>query len=131
MKRGFRVWVLLALSIVLMSGAASGEDKVGYIGALTGDTAVWGQAGLNGMKLTAQKVNDTGGVLGYKIEVLVQDGKGKPEDSLNALSKLIDEGVIAVAAARVSTGDLLRLFTSTLSTVAMSSFSPRFARPSV
>ena len=84
MKRGFRVWVLLALSIVLMSGAASAEDKVikiGYIGALTGDTAVWGQAGLNGMKLTAQKVNDTGGVLGYKIEVLVQDGKGKPEDS--------------------------------------------------
>lgn len=105
MKRGFRVWVLLALSIVLMSAAASGEDKVikiGYIGALTGDTAVWGQAGLNGMKLTAQKVNDTGGVLGYKIEVLVQDGKGKPEDSLNALSKLIDEGVIAVVGTNFS-----------------------------
>lgn len=105
MKRGFRVWVLLALSIVLMSGAASAEDKVikiGYIGALTGDTAVWGQAGLNGMKLTAQKVNDTGGVLGYKIEVLVQDGKGKPEDSLNALSKLIDEGVIAVVGTNFS-----------------------------
>ena len=61
-----------------------------------------GQAGLNGMKLTAQKVNNTGGVLRYKIEVLGQDGKGKPEDSLNALSKLIDEGVITVVGTNFS-----------------------------
>lgn len=96
----------LALSVFVAFAApgmaAEKVIKIGYIGALTGDTAVWGQAGLNGMKLTAKKVNDAGGVLGSTIEVIGMDGKGKPEDSLNALSKLIDMGVIAVVGTNFS-----------------------------
>ncbi len=96
----------LALSVFVAFAApgiaAEKVIKIGYIGALTGDTAVWGQAGLNGMKLTAKKVNDAGGVLGSAIEVIGMDGKGKPEDSLNALSKLIDMGVIAVVGTNFS-----------------------------
>ena len=32
--------------------------KIGYVGALSGDTALWGQAGLNGMELTASQLNE-------------------------------------------------------------------------
>ena len=69
--------------------------KIGYVGALSGETAVWGQAGLNGMKLTAKEINDKGGILGKKIEVIGLDGQGKPIDSVNAFKKL-QEDVLAV-----------------------------------
>lgn len=104
MKKCFLLGLALLVFVAFAAPGVAAEKviKIGYIGALTGDTAVWGQAGLNGMKLTAKKVNDAGGVLGSTIEVIGMDGKGKPEDSLNALSKLIDMGVIAVVGTNFS-----------------------------
>jgi branched-chain amino acid transport system substrate-binding protein len=65
--------------------------RIGYVGALSGDTSLWGQTGLNGLYLTADKINAEGGVLGKKIEIIGLDGRGDPQDSVNALNKLIDE----------------------------------------
>lgn len=77
--------------------------KIGYVGALSGDTAVWGQAGLNGMKLAAKEINEKGGILGKKVEIVGMDGKGNPVDSVNALKRLIDEEkVIAVVGTNFS-----------------------------
>ena len=77
--------------------------KIGYVGALSGETALWGQAGLNGMLMTAEKVNAAGGVLGRQIEVIGLDGRGDPQDSLNAFLKLIDEHkVVAVVGTNFS-----------------------------
>ena len=88
------------------SGAApSGGDtiKIGYVSALSGDTALWGQAGLNGMKLTAEEINANGGVLGKQIEIIGLDGMGQPMDSVNAYNKLVDEhGVVAVVGTNFS-----------------------------
>ncbi len=83
---------------------ASGETiKIGYVSALSGDTALWGQAGLNGMLLTAEKVNAAGGVLGKKIEVIGMDGRGDAQDSVNAYNKLVDEEkVVAVVGTNFS-----------------------------
>ncbi len=105
MKNNVVVAGIMALLLLVsaLPGAAS-EDviQIGYVGALTGDTAVWGQAGLNGMKMTADMVNAGGGVLGKKLEIVGMDGKGKPEDSLNALARLFDSGVIAVVGTNFS-----------------------------
>ena len=77
--------------------------KIGYVSALSGDTALWGQAGLNGMLLTAKKINAPGGVLGRQIEVIGLDGRGDPQDSVNAYNKLVDEyNVIAVVGTNFS-----------------------------
>ncbi len=88
------------LAAALLPGLGCGKKdsdviKIGYVGALSGETAVWGQAGLNGMKLTAKEINDKGGILGKKIEVIGLDGQGKPIDSVNAFKKL-QEDVLAV-----------------------------------
>lgn len=77
--------------------------KIGYVSALSGDTALWGQAGLNGMLMTAEKVNAAGGVLGRQIEVIGLDGRGDPQDSVNAYNKLVDEyKVVAVVGTNFS-----------------------------
>lgn len=83
----------------------SNEDtiKIGYVSALSGDTALWGQAGLNGMNLTLKDINANGGVLGKQIEIIGLDGKGEAADSVSAYKKLVDEyGVCAVVGTNFS-----------------------------
>ncbi len=84
--------------------APEGEPiKIGYVSALSGDTANWGQAGLNGMLMTAEKINAEGGVLGRPIEIIGVDGRGDPVDSVNAYRNLVDEhGVSAVVGTNFS-----------------------------
>lgn len=65
--------------------------KIGYVSALSGDTALWGQAGLNGMLLTAEKINAAGGILGRPVEIVGLDGKGDAADSVSAYKKLVEE----------------------------------------
>src|SRR5512133_2700491 len=108
MKMSKFVYGIVAIAMVAStlvgcaSQAKNDTIKIGYVGALSGDSAVWGQAGLNGMKLTAKEINDKGGILGKKIEIVGYDGQGKPADSVNAFNKLIDEGAIAVVGTNFS-----------------------------
>lgn len=92
--------VVLLASLVLSACAKKADDsviKIGYIGALSGETAVWGQAGLNGLQLTAKEINAAGGILGKQVEIIGLDGRGDPTDSVNAFRRLAtEEGVIAV-----------------------------------
>jgi branched-chain amino acid transport system substrate-binding protein len=92
--------VVLMASLVLSACAKKADDsviKIGYIGALSGETAVWGQAGLNGLLLTAKEINAAGGILGKQVEIIGLDGRGDPTDSVNAFRRLAtEEGVIAV-----------------------------------
>lgn len=78
--------------------AATDSDtiKIGYISDLSGATTLWGQAGLNGAMMAVEDINEKGGVLGKKIEVVAGDGKGEATDSVNALKKLItSDGIVA------------------------------------
>ena len=63
-KKGFVVLsaaLALTAGMVFSAGAAELDTenpiKIGYVGALSGDTALWGQAGLNGMELTAEMIS--------------------------------------------------------------------------
>lgn len=83
--------------------ASTETIKIGYVSALSGDTALWGQAGLNGMLLTAEKVNASGGILGRQVEVIGLDGKGDAADSVSAYKKLVDDyKVVAVVGTNFS-----------------------------
>ncbi|MDX9863647.1 MAG: ABC transporter substrate-binding protein [Anaerolineaceae bacterium] len=103
MRKSKLVSLMLVIIILAMSLTACGKKasddviKIGYVGALSGETAVWGQAGLNGMLLTAKEINEAGGILGKQVEVVGLDGRGDPTDSVNAFRRLAtEENVIAV-----------------------------------
>ncbi len=82
---------LLMFMVPLSAGAAEeGPIIIGYVGALSGDTALWGQAGLDGMNMAVADINAAGGVLGRELQVIGLDGKGEPMDSVNAFTSLID-----------------------------------------
>ena len=93
--------LLLAL-VMVFSLAACGQKakedtiKIGYIGDLSGGTALWGNAGKFGAMEAIEEINAAGGVLGKKLELVAMDGKGEAADSVNALRKLItDEHIVA------------------------------------
>ena len=110
MKKNVAVFAaVLGLSLSTVSGAFAQEldtenpIKIGYVGALSGDTALWGQAGLNGMELTAKQINEDGGILGREVQIIGLDGKGAPDDSVTAYKKLVEEeGVSAVVGTNFS-----------------------------
>ncbi len=99
MKKLLMVLLVLSITFTVFAGgnqegkASSDGDtiRIGYVSALSGDTALWGQAGLNGMLMTAKRINEAGGVLGKQIEIIGLDGRGDPQDSVNAYNKLVDE----------------------------------------
>lgn len=111
MKKRVLLGLTAALGLSLGLGtAALAEEldtenpvKIGYVGARSGDTALWGQAGLNGMELTAKQINEDGGILGREVQIIGLDGKGVADDSVTAYKKLVEEyGVCAVVGTNFS-----------------------------
>ena len=77
--------------------AAGATIKIGFLGALTGDVAMFGKPTLDGMKMAAEEVNAGGGVLGKKIEIVETDNRGDKQEGASVTQKLISrDGVVAI-----------------------------------
>ncbi len=66
------------------TGTTSGGGdtiKVGVYGDLTGQTSSFGQSTKNGVELAVEEINAAGGVGGKKIQLVVEDDQGRPEQA--------------------------------------------------
>jgi len=87
--------------------ADSAEILIGEYGALTGNEATLGISTQNGIDMAFDKVNTSGGVLGKKIRVFVEDDRGKPEEAQTVVTRLITKyGVSAILGEATSTRSL-------------------------
>ena len=76
---------------------AGNTVKIGFLGALTGDVAMFGKPTLEGMKMAAEEINAAGGVLGKKIEIVEADDRGDKQEGASVTQKLISrDGVQAI-----------------------------------
>ena len=79
------------------SKAAGDTVKIGFLGALTGDVAMFGKPTLEGMKMAAEEINAAGGVLGKKIEIVEADNRGDKQEGASVTQKLISrDNVVAI-----------------------------------
>ncbi|MDR2175430.1 MAG: ABC transporter substrate-binding protein [Synergistaceae bacterium] len=77
--------------------------KIGYLATLTGEGATWGQHERDAAMMAVKEVNEKGGLLGRPVELVCYDIKGKPEDGVNAIRKMIfDDKVVAVGGSNYS-----------------------------
>ncbi|MEL7649925.1 MAG: ABC transporter substrate-binding protein [Sedimentibacter sp.] len=97
------VSLLLILTMLLSAcgGTASAPAKetikIGWIGSLTGDQAVWGTCESNTVKMLIEEVNANGGILGKQVEGIYYDTKGDAAEAVNATKRLItQDGVVAI-----------------------------------
>ncbi|QEM69683.1 ABC transporter substrate-binding protein [Geobacter sp. FeAm09] len=77
--------------------AAGDTVKIGFLGALTGDVAMFGAPTLAGMKMAAEEINAAGGVNGKKIEIVEADDRGDKQEGASVTQKLISrDNVVAI-----------------------------------
>ena len=101
MKRVGQFAAVLAAAVSFFAwgteGFAAEPIKIGYMATLTGDGATWGQHERDGALLAVKDINAKGGLLGRPLELICYDVKGKPEEGVNAVRKLIyDDKVVAI-----------------------------------
>ncbi len=95
----------LLLGMVLLAPAAAEEKpiKIGYLAALTGDWAAYGQTEEKTARMAVDEINAQGGVLGRKLELVVYDFRTRAEDAVNAVRRMIEEDkVVAIVGANGS-----------------------------
>src|SRR6476469_7719840 len=87
-------------AIVLAAGvataAAQDSIKVGVIQPLTGAFAASGNYVANGAKIAADEINAKGGVLGKKLELVIEDNKSNPTEAAAVAEKLITRDKVPV-----------------------------------
>src|SRR5687767_5460219 len=80
-------------------GAEASADQIliGHYGSLTGSEATFGVSTDNGIKLAVEERNAAGGVKGKQIALKTYDNQGKAQESVTAVTRLIQQDkVVAV-----------------------------------
>jgi branched-chain amino acid transport system substrate-binding protein len=70
--------------------------KIGTIQPLSGAGAVGGKTALVGVQMAADRINNSGGINGRPIELVVADDESKPDVGRRKAEKLVDEDKIDV-----------------------------------
>jgi len=82
------------------------EILIGAVFAMTGPIASYGQESVNGIKMALDEVNKTP-INGKTIKLLVEDNKGEPVESANAVRKLIDINKVDLVLGSVASSNTL------------------------
>jgi len=96
-KRVCVLGVFLVMFVSFLAGPAFAADavKIGYLAALTGDWAAYGQTELKSAQLAVEEINSAGGVNGMKIELVPYDFRTRAEDAVNAVRRMIEEDKVS------------------------------------
>lgn len=73
-------------------GEASGDTiRLGWLGSLTGDGAVWGTCESQTLEMLVEQKNAEGGLLGKQIELIKYDTKGDANEAINVTTRLTSQ----------------------------------------
>lgn len=79
------------------SGNAVGDTiKIGLVTGITGSGAVYSEQMVNASQLAVEEINEAGGVLGKKLELITGDDKGSSEEAVTITQKMITQDQINV-----------------------------------
>src|SRR5690242_10073087 len=93
------VGLMATVAILAASGGlASAQDtiKIGVTQPLTGAFAASGNYVAQGAKIAEDEINAAGGVLGKKIQLIIEDNKSNPTEAVSTVEKLITKDKVPV-----------------------------------
>jgi branched-chain amino acid transport system substrate-binding protein len=93
--------------LLVQPAQAQKPVKVAMVNTSTGGAALFGLAGIEGAKIAVAELNEAGGVLGRKIELIVRDDGAKPDVGAREIRDVILREEVAVVFGPVSSGVLL------------------------
>lgn len=88
------------------AGAAYAADpiKIGVIGPFTGGSSSMGVSMRDGVRLAAEEVNKSGGVLGRQLQLVERDDEAKNERGVQISQELINNEKVTAAVGFINTG---------------------------
>ncbi len=115
-RKGLTVLFAMGLALVAWAagpllGPAGAQEpiKLGVVGPHTGPAAYDGLSTLVGARVAAQEINEAGGLLGRKVEIVAADTRGIPAESVSAYKKVVTQDKVVAL-------DCCWFSTSTIST---------------
>ena len=91
-----KLLALTALALFALGAAAQETIKVGVITDKVGPAKPYAEPATEGIAFGANEINRKGGVLGKKIELLIEDDQGRPDISAAMARKLVDAGAVFI-----------------------------------
>lgn len=96
MRRWIGFFVVVVFSAVTAPAYAQAPIKMAFLGGLGAPFAPWGIQVRDGMKMAVAELNEKGGVLGRKLELVERDDKNNASEGITAFRYLVErEGVVA------------------------------------
>jgi branched-chain amino acid transport system substrate-binding protein len=86
----------LVLALVSVTAYAQETIKIGVITDKVGPAKPYSEPTLEGIQFGTNEINSKGGVLGRKIELLIEDDQGRPDISAAMARKLVDAGAVFI-----------------------------------
>ena len=90
-KSVFRLASVVLMAAVAATAHAQAPIRIGASVSMTGQYAELGQAIHRGQQLCVKQANDRGGVLGRKIQLIVEDDHSQATDAVAIYEKLINQ----------------------------------------
>ena len=84
------ILIIIVLAISFIPRDTNETVKLGWISALSGPVAYYGQPSLNGAQIAIEEINNEGGINGKKVELIIEDGKCDPKEAATVAQKLIN-----------------------------------------
>jgi branched-chain amino acid transport system substrate-binding protein len=97
-----KLFALLGAALTVFAAHAQETIKIGVITDRVGVSKPYSEPATEGLQFGAAEINSKGGVLGKKIELLVEDDQSKPDVSAALARKLIDQGAVFILSVSVS-----------------------------
>ncbi len=99
--------ITILLGCLIGVGPVAAEEKPIYIGILapiTGTQAVMSEDLITGSVLAQEEINATGGVLGRRLELIIEDTETRPAPGMDAARKLVGVDKVPVISGGFSSG---------------------------
>jgi branched-chain amino acid transport system substrate-binding protein len=83
-------WAILCAAVVLpLNARAADTIKIGWPMPLSGPASVYGVPVTKGAEIAIAEINDKGGVLGRKLELLARDSKANADEAVRLARELV------------------------------------------
>jgi branched-chain amino acid transport system substrate-binding protein len=103
------VGAALVLALVPIAGAQSANAlRVGFICPFSGGSADFGNSARLGAELAAKEINEVGGFLGRKIELVERDDKANPDEGRKVAEELVLKEKVEFTVGYCNTGVALK-----------------------
>ena len=98
MRKFAKLSVTAAIVAAAMVTSATAQEaiKIGVTQPLTGAFAAPGNYVAQGAKIAEDEINQAGGVLGKKIQLIIEDNKSNPTEAVSTVEKLIEKDKVPV-----------------------------------